>query len=164
MGGKKRDSSRKGIYVIHRMGFLSYLGILFLLFIILAVLAGVYLYNYHVFKTIRICEGDLIDTNISCNYIEDCFEEFGLDYGSFEIDGFPEFVQPTAQGILDRNFYCDRNCMIGSVRGVDFATKEFEDIDTCNLGERETVIELRGKELLEIYSYVRENHLLSKPF
>jgi hypothetical protein len=150
-GRSKKSPAKK------RMGFLSYLGILFIVVLVAIAGAGFYFYNYHVFKTIRICEGESVDMRISCTSQQDCLDEFQINLEDLDLDELPEFIRSTARDLFDRNLYCEGTCRVGSMRGLDFVTKEFETIEVCEPGERETVVELGGKELLGILKYLNEN-------
>ena len=132
-------------------------GVLFVIGIVIAVLVGVllvvgiYFYNFHVFKTVRICVGDATDSEAPCNVTQDCVDagkELGLEV---DLSNVPDFIRENFQEIFDEAVYCDGTCFVKNVRGFDYEMQEIEMLESCEIGEAEFVIEIRGKEGLEIW-------------
>jgi len=42
------------------------------------------------------------------------------------------------------------------MRGINKETKEFEFLESCNAGEEEIILEIRGKEGLAIWKFMKE--------
>ena len=131
-------------------------GILLIVGIILIVLilgTGFYLYNFHVFKTVRLCVSDAKNMEISCRVTSDCTdlitEEIDNDFSDA-----PDFIQENFQKIIEEIVYCDGTCFMKNIRGMNLDTGEFEMLDSCKIEEKEIVIEIRGKDGLEIWKYL----------
>jgi hypothetical protein len=135
---------------------LKIVGIVVLVLVVLIVGIGIYFYNYHVFKTVRVCIGDGVDSGVLCNVTQDCVDLVG-EQQNFEtsLDGAPNFVKENFQNIVDEAIYCDGVCFVRNIRGVNYETGELEDLESCDIGEVEFVMEIRGKEGVEILKYLR---------
>ncbi len=70
--------------------------------------------------------------------------------------GAPVFVKENFDGILESVVYCEGNCFVGKVRGVDYETGNLQDLESCNDGEDEFVMKIKGKEGLEILKWMKE--------
>jgi len=130
-------------------------GIVILSLVILIVGAGIYFYNFHVFKTVRLCLGDAEGTGIPCGSGSECLDLMGASGQKINLSDAPEFVRENFQKVMDKAIYCDGDCKVRNVRGINKETRELEFLDSCNPGEEEIVIEIRGKEGLEILNYLR---------
>ena len=124
---------------------------------VVVVIAGVYFYNFHIFKTVRICVGEGQDMGYSCTTAQDCIDAAEANGVGADIDlsDAPEFLQETFQEVLDEAVYCDGTCFVKNVRGVDPDTQVIEMLESCEAGETEIVAEIRGKEGLEILRYLK---------
>ncbi len=137
-----------------RGGALLIIGIVILVLLIGVIGAGVYFYNFYVFKTVRVCVGDAIDTTMPCGVTQDCVDidriaEFGID-----LNNVPDFVRDNFQKILNEVVYCDGSCFVKNIRGVNWETQELEMLDNCKDEEVEFLIEIRGKEVLAIWKWI----------
>ena len=45
--------------------------------------------------------------------------------------------------------------LLKNVRGVDYETGELAALDSCDVGEVESVVDIRGKEGIEILKYLK---------
>jgi hypothetical protein len=138
-----------------RGGVLAIIGAVFLILIVVLLIAGIYFYNFYVFKTLRVCVGEAVDTTVSCGTTQDCFDlvkELGV---SFEFRDTPELINNKLDEILDMAVYCDGSCFIREVRGFDYKSGEFEMIESCREGETEIVAEIHGKDAWEIYNWAK---------
>ena len=132
--------------------------ILIILAILVIVVGGValYLYNFHVFKTIKVCVSEISseDTNILCASEEFCLEEFrtgvGYEESQEQIDGLPDFIEAKFEEVFSYAVFCENTCKLRDIRGLDF---EKEII--CNEEEEEFSLEIRGKEGLKLLSYIK---------
>ena len=127
------------------------------IFCLAVVVAGVgfYFYDYHVFKTIRLCVGDGIDSGMFCGSSFDCVDfarEQGLDVN---LSGAPDFIVDKFQEIVDYSIYCNSTCFVRKVRGASYEMDELGLLDSCNEEETEFVVEIRGREGIEIYRYLK---------
>ncbi|MCK4650277.1 hypothetical protein KAT36_03525 [Candidatus Pacearchaeota archaeon] len=137
-------------------GALLIIGIVILVLLIGIVGTGFYLYNFHVFKEVRICIGDATNTMMPCEITQDCIDmekAIGFD---IDLEGAPNFVQDNFQKVFDEVIYCDRTCFIRSIRGFNYKTQEIEMLDSCLDSEVEFVVEIRGKEGLEVWEWMRK--------
>ena len=124
------------------------------IFLIVGV-ALIYFYNFHVFKSVRICVGTANDTEVSCSVAQDCIdsaEEIGL---SVDLGDAPDFILENFDRVVDEAVYCDGTCFVKDVRGVNPDTQELELLESCDDGEVEFVVDIRGKEGLEIWKWIR---------
>ena len=137
-------------------------GIVILVLAASAVGTGVYLYNFHVFKTVRLCVGEEgQNTTIPCSSTQQCLD-FARESGmQVDLEDAPDFVKENFDRVVDEVFYCDSFCFIKEVRGVNIETGELEDLESCEPGESEFLLEIRGKEGLEIYNFAKEKGLLN---
>ncbi len=79
--------------------------------------------------------------------------EQGADFSA--LDGAPEFVRVKVNEVLERSIYCEGNCFIRKIRGIDFTSGELEILTSCEVGEDEVVIEVRGKEGIEVLEWMK---------
>ncbi len=136
-------------------GVLLIIGIVLLVLVILAVGAAIYFYNFYVFKTIRVCVGEGEDAFIPCESTQECRDLLHAN-NLIEMESVPVFVRETFEDILDESVYCEATCHVKRIRGINQETRELEELDSCEAGEKEFVIEIRGKEGLEIYKFLKE--------
>ena len=103
----------------------------------------------------RICVGEGVDSEVPCVSAQDCVDligEAGLDVDLSEV---PDFVGENFQKVVDEVVYCDATCFVKNVRGINRETQELETLESCEEGEGEFVIEIHGKEGLEIWKYLK---------
>ena len=134
---------------------LKIVGVVILVLVVLIVGVGFYFYNYYVFKSLRVCVGEGVDSGVPCNSSEYCVglvEENGLDV---DLSEMPDFVNENFRKIVGDVVYCDGNCYMKNIRGLDFETGESEMLGGCEDGEFEFVVEIRGKEGIEILKWLR---------
>lgn len=136
-----------------RGGVLMVIGVIIAVLVLIIAGAGIYFYNFHVFKEIRVCIGESVDVRIPCEAGGDCLELFNISLD--KIEGAPEFVMETVEGVLERAVYCDGTCFVRDVRGINFESGELEMIESCGGNEEEVVMEIRGKEGLEILDWMK---------
>ena len=133
---------------------LKIIGIVFAVLILLVLVAGIYFYNFHVFKTVRVCIGEGVDSQLPCEVTDDCLAMVnGLD---IDVTNYPEFVRGKLEEVFDEAIYCDKSCFVRDIRGVNSESQELEMLESCYAGETEIVIEIRGKEGIEILKWLRE--------
>ena len=131
-----------------------------ILIVIIAILlvagaAAFYFYNFHVFKTVRVCVGEVSDTGAPCENVQNCVdlaEENGM---SVDLGDAPDFIRDNFDAILDEAVYCDGTCFVKEVRGIDPETQELEMLENCEDGEVEFAVDIRGKEGLEVLEWMK---------
>ncbi|MFH0712219.1 MAG: hypothetical protein V1889_03850 [archaeon] len=137
---------------------LKIFGVVFLVLVVLIAGAGFYFYNYYVFKTVRVCVGEGADSGTFCNLSSDCIDfirEQGID---INLSGVPDFVDEIFQKIVNKAVYCNDTCFVGNVRGLSSDMQKLGTIDSCENNEVEFVIDIRGKEGIEIFRYLRQRN------
>ena len=132
---------------------LKILGVVFLVVIILAIGTGIYFYNFHVFKTVRICVGEGVDSGLFCGSGQDCLGRVEGEVDA-SLDGAPDFVRENFEAVLGESIYCDETCFVREIRGLDYETGEVVWLDSCESDETEFVVEIRGKEGIEILKWM----------
>ena len=90
---------------------------------------------------------------IACQETLYCVDLIRKDIGKGFSDA-PEFIQKNSWEIINEIIYCEGNCFMKNVRGVNLETGEFEMLNSCRTGEKEILIEIRGREVLEMLKYL----------
>jgi len=140
--------------------------IIFAVLIVLVLIVGIYFYQFHVFKTLRVCvkpEGS--DLMIDCSSNQDCLNLIGDDEtvvsgfdGIFEqIDNAPDFLSEALEEITAEVLYCDSTCRYREFYGSE-PLGEVE-VDECAVGEKEIVIKIRGKDGLSLLKWAKNEGL-----
>lgn len=115
--------------------------------------AAFYFYNYYVFKTVRVCVGESVDSGLPCGNYLDCLEYF--DFNDEGLDGAPQFLRLNFDNVLRAAVSCDKTCSVGEVRGINYESGEIEDLESCASNEQEFVMEIKGKEGLEVLNWIK---------
>ena len=136
---------------------LSIVGVL----VLVAAAGGYYAYNVHVYETLRVCLGADVDTGFSCETNQQCIdlvEKYSNESKEFRalLDDAPNFLKEKFQEGLDKGIRCEQTCILRDIRGINKETKEFEFLESCNAGEEEITLEIRGKEGLAIKKFMEE--------
>jgi len=63
-------------------------------------------------------------------------------------------MREMSEDVLDKSVYCNSTCFIRDIRGINYETQELEMLESCYGNESEIVIEIRGKEGIEILKYL----------
>jgi len=130
--------------------------IIFVSLVLLGIIAGAYFYNFFVFKTLRICVTDNIkDTGFNCTTSKDCYDYAKGDL-NIDTSGFPDFLVSKVDEVLQIAVYCEGTCKMKEIYG-DGISGEIGSVESCNEGEEEIAIEIRGKEGLDILKLFKEN-------
>ena len=108
------------------------------------------------FETVRICVGDANDMMYPCETTQECFDATGNTDVIASLDGAPGFIVDIFQEMLSESVYCDGTCFVRDVRGINPETQELEMLESCESGETEIVVEIRGKEGLEIWNWMKD--------
>ena len=118
--------------------------------------AGIYFYNYYVFKTMRVCISDAAnDTLLTCGSGLDCKTKFLENNTNFDemMASAPVFVQDKIREIFDKAIYCEGTCKVKAVYGDGFG----ESVESCEIGDEEILIEIHGAEGVEILKFMKKN-------
>ena len=125
----------------------------FVFLLVVGIAAGIYFYNFHVFKEIRMCVAEGEDTGYPCNSQEECLDL--LNFSDDAVDGAPVFIRDNFENLLSSAVYCEDTCFVGMIRGINYESGDIEGLESCLDGEKEFLMEIRGKEGLEILKWMR---------
>jgi len=123
---------------------------------VIALGAGVYFYNFHTFKTVRLCLGDPTDTGFACSMMQDCLDKAEELQTQYNVSELPDFAREKLEILAEEAVYCDGTCKVKNIRGINLETYELEELESCNEGETEILMEIKGKEGIQIWNYVRD--------
>lgn len=133
--------------------------IIFLIIVLLIAAVGVYFYQFYVFKTFRVCiSNDVQDLPIECESDEECFDMFTGTSEELKdtreiIELAPDFIQEKILEISEEAAYCESTCKVRRIYG-DLTG---EKIESCEPGDKEIILEIRGREALQILNLIRKN-------
>ena len=138
-----------------KAGILSLIFLIILGIIILVILAGVYFYNFYVFKTLRVCIGqEALETEIICQSNSNCIDSLKNDSQiSGKIKEVPDFLKPKIDEAFEKAVLCENTCKIKKIYGAGL--DNIKDVEKCKDGEEEVSYEIRGKEVLKVLSYMK---------
>lgn len=145
---------KRGIVGIIILGVLGFL-------LIVGLSAGIYFYNFHVFKELRVCIGESQDVLIPCEVRQDCLdfmETNGVNFSA--LDEVPDFMRVKVNEILEKAVYCEETCFVRELRGIDLEGGGIEVLDSCLKDEDEVVMEIRGKEGIEVLKWMKEKGMV----
>jgi len=157
-----------------------------IMILLIAVLIGFYLYQFHVFKTLRVCVKDeSSDLLIVCDSNEFCLDFVkgkaknysDEDLGNLpdfiknkirektnggtalkdifeQLENAPDFLSKMIDEVMEEIIYCDSTCRDKEFYGS--APLGEGDVDSCQPGEKEFVLEIRGKEALALSGWMAE--------
>ena len=139
-----------------KRGLLKILIGILLVIVIATISAGIYLYYFHTFKTIRVCLSETgRDTNLTCETNDDCVEI--VRAFSQEIDeDTPEIMKYNFERILNESMYCNATCYVRETRGFNPASQDLEFLDSCNDSEIEIAVDIKGKDAVQIFNWLKE--------
>jgi len=123
---------------------------------VIAVGAGIYFYNFHVFKEVRLCLGDPTDTEFECSMVQDCLDEAENLQTQYNISELPKFAREKLEMLAEDAVYCEGTCKVKNIRGINLETYEVEELESCEEGETEVLMKIRGKEGIQIWNYVKD--------
>jgi len=130
--------------------------VLGIIFIILLILVGIgyYFYNFHVFKTLRVCVTDEVtDSMIPCSSNKFCIEQVKQNSTDFEkLEELPDFIKNKIEEVLESAIYCEETCKLKKIRGLE----NLGEIESCEENGQEFLFEIRGKQGLEILKYLKQ--------
>lgn len=132
--------------------------ILIILWILTAIviLAGIYLYNFYVFKEFKICISDenIQDTKVPCIDNKYCINAVKSNLTDLnKLNELPEFFKEKANDLFEKAVFCEQTCKFKQVKGEPFTEK----VDNCKPNEQEILIKIRGKEGLQLLRFMQEN-------
>ena len=131
--------------------------IIFAVIILIILCIGIYFYQFHVFKTMKICiSNQEQELNIACETNEECINMLMNPIGEIvpdENSGIPNFMKEKMIEVFYEAIYCDSTCKIREIYDPGFRYQELE----CQLGEKEIIYKIKGKELLKIRRFLKED-------
>ena len=123
---------------------------------VIAVGAGIYFYNFHVFKEVRLCLGDPTDTGFECSMVQDCLDKAEELQTQYNISELPKFAREKLKMLAEEAVYCEGTCKVKNIRGINLETYELEELESCAPDESEVLMKIRGKEGIQIWNYVKD--------
>jgi len=122
--------------------------------------AGYYAYNIHVYKTVRVCLSTDMDSKFPCENTPQCIElidTYSNETREFKaaIDNSPDFVREKFEEVLNKGVRCENTCIVRWVRGINKETRNFEYLESCNPGEEEVTLDIRGKEAIAVWKFMK---------
>ena len=140
---------RGGIWLI--------IGIIFLVLVLIVAGAAFYFYNSYVFKTIHICvTNEVNDTQILCSSDDFCVDAFKNGDAMPDLSGFPSLISEKVDEAFDLAIFCEERCKVRKIRGIS-DDADIQSIESCEVGDEEIALEIRGKEGLELLKFLKEN-------
>jgi hypothetical protein len=136
--------------------------------LLLGFLAGFYFYNYYVFETVEICVGDYNEVGQSCETVQDCFdlledyeETFNevnfSDFGEYgNLSDLPDFAKERLFEFSEDLVSCDGVCKVRPIEGFNSKYLENWILEDCSESGKTLSIELRGKDVLEIFQFLKK--------
>ena len=140
------------------MGLLKLLLLIFGIIILLVLGVAFYFYNFYVFETLTICVSNQAeDTPIPCSTDESCISQFLTNNAEIgeSLEDAPGFFKETANKVIEEAVFCEDTCKLKEIYG-DLGERQ---VESCSQGDKDFSIELRGKEALEAYRFVKEKGL-----
>ncbi|MFA5857252.1 MAG: hypothetical protein WC867_07855 [Candidatus Pacearchaeota archaeon] len=137
--------------------------IIFAVILVLILLISAYFYWFHVFKTMKICiSEEKADMGIPCTIKEECID--AVKKGAPEIEKAlsenPKMIKEKINEAFEESVICESTCKIKEIRGMN----PNEEIITCESGDKEVILKIRGKEVIEILSFIKNNPEYEKSF
>jgi len=123
---------------------------------VVALGAGVYFYNFHTFKTVRLCLGDPTDTEFECSMVQDCLDKAEELQTQYNISELPDFAREKLEMLAEEAVYCEGTCKVKNIRGINLETYALEELESCDAGETEILMEIKGKEGIQIWKYLKD--------
>jgi len=140
------------------MGIFKVILIIIGVIILVILCAGIYLYNFHVFKTVRVCiTNGAQDSNISCSTNQECVNTFESNVSEVKesLGAAPDFVKEKIDSLFSSMIFCDKICKIKNAYGMGFGG--VQEAASCKAGEQEMLWKIRGKEGIKILLWMRSS-------
>lgn len=137
---------------MNKRGFFKFIIITVIVIFLLVIGTLIYFYNYHVFYSMRTCisSTNITSLPVACNSSITCIDIVNKFSQQIAPNAkTPDFLEKKTQEIITNAVYCQGTCKIKLVY------KE----DVCKTNDKEIKILFHGKELLESYSFAKENNL-----
>lgn len=139
-----------------KRGLFGILGTVFLALVIATVLLVVYFYYFHVFETARVCvSGESQSTNITCQIDDDCRGVTNLFIGNINFNSAPTILSESVNRVINESIYCDGVCFVRETRSVNSTSDKFEFLDSCFENETEIVADIRAKDAVQLFRWIR---------
>jgi len=147
---EKKKRGKKG-------GVLKVMLIIFLVLVVLIIGVGIYFYNFHVFKTVKVCISEnTTDTKINCSSNQFCIDDIFKNSSVLQerINNSPKFVGEKMVEIFNSAIVCDNTCRIKQVKGLENPMEN--TISSCLAGEKEIKLEVHGKEAVQFALWMKK--------
>lgn len=138
--------------------------VLIIAIILILIIAGVvaYLYYSHVFYTFKICISEEAEnTFVLCGTQQQCIDHVNNQMTpeqKSQFENIPEIAQDKIEEARDKSVFCDIHCKEKTIYGEGLGG--VDKVESCEPGDEEISLEIRGKEGLKLYSYLKENNLI----
>lgn len=136
------------------MGVIKIILIIFAILIGLVIVAAVYLYFFHTFYTIRVCiAADSTDIKLPCTSNQECLTTFtNVSEIKTMMETSPDFMKLLIQQVLNKSIFCENTCKMRRAYGDGLNGVH---VDSCQSGEQEVVYRIKGKDIVNSYSYIK---------
>jgi hypothetical protein len=127
--------------------------------IIVIISAGIYLYYFHTFKTLRFCvTEDSQDTKMPCKNNKECLDFLLQTIGPIQksIDSSPVFMRELFYEVLNNSIICIDTCRIRNIKGPGFNNMTVDEL--CSPNDIEISRKIHGKEGIEMLMYLKDNN------
>lgn len=126
--------------------------------LVLLCLAFVYFYYFYVFEELRVCiTGNSIDIEVPCDNNQACMDMVMQTLPNIKetLDKAPQFMKVKINETFSNALVCETTCKIKEISGTDLTTGE--TLKSCKPGDKEILQKVHGKELLQVYKFVKDN-------
>ena len=141
---------------------LKIIGIILLVIIFLVIIFAAYFYFFHVFYTYRICvSNEIKDLEVPCTTKQECLKLVLENMNSEQrqqIENIPEIAKEKLDEAYESAVLCQQTCKVKEIYGGGLGG--IKEVSACQPNEKEIKLEIRGKEALQLYGYLKENNLI----
>ena len=138
-----------------KKGVIGTIAVILIIGVIGVVSAGFYFYEYFSFKTLKICvTEESVDSEMACSVQTDCLEEISEYKSTEEFEELPSFIKQKLDEGISKIITCDETCKVKEVY-TNFYGEDIREFESCAEGEEEISIEIRGKEGLQLLTYLK---------
>lgn len=128
--------------------------------ILLSIGTGIYFYKFYSFKTLRVCisGSEVEDLGLPCSADSECLEVLlaGIKDAGEGYDEMPDFIHAKVDEVLEKSIYCETTCKQRNVYGDLFSEQELGSLKSCEAGDEEVTLEIKGKEGVQLLSFLKE--------
>lgn len=132
--------------------------LILIVFIVAIAGAAIYFYDYYVFKEMRVCiTAEAQNIPINCSSNNDCINLLKENATELKekLSIMPLFMRTKTDEIFNEAFYCNVTCKAKGIYGSGF--NNTDNVQACREGEKEILIQIRGKEAIQLMDFLRQN-------